>query len=329
MASCAAGAGVPLTRGDVPPPAVALSEAALSWDRTSASDVALIVDDYSLAFFAQGNALSKPLLVSQQAELATIGAPVDVWLLDDLIAGRVPDYRLYVVVNAFLLDAKAREVVRNHVSRNGKVVLWVYAPGALDETASGQTAFELTGVSVGFVPKIGRLRVKVTDASHPLLDGTPKGLEYGPEEPAGPVFFAMPAKGCEYLGFINVPSLAANPPQAFGGLVVRPFDGWTSVYSAAPDVPAVILRGLARKAGVHLYLDTGDVVWGNASMLAVHALTAGDKHVRLRAPAEVHDAVSGEMVAPGAEEFRVTMQAGETRIFYIGDPARFAGEAAQ
>jgi len=296
--------------------------ASLGWDRSSVSEIALVVDHYSLAYTAEGNALSMPLLRLQQAELEEIGAPYDVWLLDDLIAGRMPDYKLYLFANAFFLDPQAREVVKNHVGRNGKTALWVFAPGALDRSMSGRTAFELTGLSVAFVPKTAPLRVKVVNASHPLVDGVTKNLEYGTTEEAGPVFFAVPNRG-EMIGTIQVPSLMDKEPQEWAGLIAREFDGWTSVYSAAPNVPAALLRGMARRAGVHLYVDTEDVIYGNASVLAIHALSAGDKQIKLPRRADVRDIMSGEAIASGASEFAVAMRAGETRLFYTGDPERF------
>lgn len=318
-----AGAGLVWSAvNDTGSPAGRFPPTSVSWDRSSVSQIALVVDHYSLAYMAQGNALSLPLLALQQAELAEVGAPYDVWLLDDLIAGRTPDYRLYVFVNAFFLDARARDVVRNHVGRNGKTALWVFAPGAIDQSMSGRTAFELTGLSVAFVPKTAPLRVKLVDAAHPVVDGVPKKLEYGTAEAAGPVFFALPNRG-DMLGTIRVPSLGDGEPREWAGLIVRQFDGWTSVYSAAPHLPAALLRSIARNAGVHLYVDTGDVVYANASVVAIRALTAGDKRIRLRQKADVRDALSGEPIASGAQEMTVAMRQGETRLLYVGEAERF------
>jgi hypothetical protein len=285
--------------------------------RTSAAEMALIVDHYSLAYLAQGNVLSSPLLAGQCASLARVGAPYDVWLLDDLIAGRLPDYRLYVMANAFCLDETARVKVREQIARDDKTVLWVYAPGSMDETLSGRTAFELTDLALGFVSKTAPLRAKVVDATHPLIEGAPEGLEYGPAEPMGPVFFAMPTRG-QVLGTIVVPSLLdKGEPREWAGLIASEGEDWTTIFSAAPNVPPELLRPIARRAGVHLYVDSGDQVWANGSLVAVHALTAGDKRVRLPQAADVRDAQSGASIATKATEFPVAMAAGETRVFMV------------
>jgi len=285
--------------------------------RASVAEIALIVDHYSLAYLAEGNVLSEPLLAGQCGSLAQVGAPYDVWLLDDLIAGRLPEYKLYVMADAFYLDEEARVEVREQIARDNKTVVWVYAPGSMDETLSGRTAMELTDLALGFVSKTAPLRVKVIDATHPLIEGVPERFEYGVAEATGPVFFAMPTRG-QPLGAIMVPSLLdKGEPREWAGLIASEGEGWTTVFSAAPNVPPELLRPIARRAGVHLYVDSGDQVWANGSLLAVHALTAGDKRVRLPEAADVRDAQSGASIATKATEFAVAMTAGETRVFRL------------
>ncbi|MGQ9732120.1 MAG: hypothetical protein ACUVX8_12705, partial [Candidatus Zipacnadales bacterium] len=228
-----------------------IANAVLTEDRHSVAEIALLVDHYSLAYLAEGKALSAPLLTDQCISLAQVGAPFDVWLLDDLLAGRMPKYKLYVMANAFYLDAEARNNLRNLLARDGQMVVWVYAAGALDETLSGRTALDLTDLAISFVPKAGKLRVKIIDAAHPAIDGVPKNFEYGPLSEIGPVFFALPTRG-EALGVIEVPSqLAKGQPSRWAGLVLAESENWTTIFSAAPNVPAPILQPLARRAGVH------------------------------------------------------------------------------
>ena len=297
-----------------------LAQAALAWDRRPTAEIALVVDHLSLAYLAEGNALSLPLLTQQCASLDEVGAPYDVWMLDDLIAGRMPDYKLYVIADAFDLDQRARQAIRDQLARDGKTVLWIYAPGAMDESLSGRTAFEVTDLAIGFVPKAAPLRVKIVDSAHPLIDGVTKGLEYGTTEPTGPVFFALPTRG-EVLGTIRVPSqLDKGAPREWAGLIASESETWTTIFSAAPNVPAELLRPIARRAGVHLYVDTGDLVYANASVLALHAVTSGDKRVRLPQSADVLDLNTQERLATNASEFRLAMPAGQTRLFRLAAP---------
>jgi hypothetical protein len=286
------------------------------------SQIAVLLDHYSLAYLAQGNALSKPLLTDQFGALAALGAPYDVWLLDDLIGGRMPEYSLYIVLNAFALDAKARQAVRKVVARDDKTVLWVFAPGAIDRTFSGSAALDLTGLSIGFVTHEAPVRVRILDPSHPLVDGLPKGMAYGTTASTGPIFYALPNRG-DIIGMVGVPARPNADARDWPGLLFAEMEDWTSIYSAAPNVPVDILRGIARHAAVHFYTDPGDVVLANASMLAVHARQGGDKGIRLRWPADVWDILTGEKLGTDVHELALAMAAGETRLLYTGDTDRF------
>ena len=308
---------------DQPAPGVAGNP--LLWDRSSVSEVAVVVDHYSLAYMAHGNTLSRPLLTDQLTAIAQLGAPYDVWLLDDLIAGNMPDYSLYVVLNAFLLDADARSAVRRVVARDDKTVLWIFAPGAIDETLSGSAALDLTGLPIGFITREAPVRVTITDASHPLIDGVKKGLSYGTDGPSGPLFFVMPTRG-DILGAVTMKLKDSEEARQWPGLVSGEFEHWTSIYSAAPNVPLPILSGIARHAGIHLYSEPGDIVRAGASTVTLHALSSGEKRVRLKRQATVIDAATGDNLAETASELTLPMQAGERRVLYIGESGRFGAQ---
>ena len=52
---------------------------------------------------------------------------------------------------------------------------------------------------------------------------------------------------------------------------------WSSVYVATPNVPAPVLRGIARFAGVHLYNEDGDVLYATPNLLSVHSVSGGPR----------------------------------------------------
>lgn len=45
------------------------------------------------------------------------------------------------------------------------------------------------------------------------------------------------------------------------GFAVKAFPNWTSLYVAAPNIPANVLRSIARFAGAHIYSDDADVIY--------------------------------------------------------------------
>ena len=299
-----------------------VAQQALAWDRASAGEIALVVDDISLAYLAEGTALSFPLLNRQKMELARIGAPVDVWLLEDIAAGLAPEYKLYIVANAFVMDEALREAVRAQLGRNGKTVLWIYAPGAVADRFSGRSIRDLTGFPAAFVERQGAIRVAITDPGHPLLADAAGVTEYGPTRPLAPVFFSDP-RGVEVLGKLQVPLQQGTAGSA--GLAALRFPTWTSIYSAAPDVPGPLLRSFARAAGVHLYVDTGDAVYANRSLVAIHAATTGQRTLYLPRRTDVYDLIADRLVGSNVTEVPLALVEGQTALYYIGDPARRGG----
>ena len=74
------------------------------------------------------------------------------------------------------------------------------------------------------------------------------------------------------------------------GMGVKSFPQWTSIYVAAPNLPAPVLRGIAGFAGVHLYNRDGDVLYATRDLLSIHTVAGGDRTFRLpRQVEEVYD----------------------------------------
>jgi hypothetical protein len=92
---------------------------------------------------------------------------------------------------------------------------------------------------------------------------------------------------------------------------------WQSIWSAAPILPAALLRHFAREAGVHIYLDTGEQVIAERGLIAVHAARSGRREIVLRAPSDVVDVRTGAMVATQADRFTIDLARGQTGVFRI------------
>jgi hypothetical protein len=287
-----------------------VGETAVETDRTSAAQIAVIVDDISAAYTRCGNSLVKPLLYDQRLELGRMGAPYDVWLLSDLLADRVPEYRMYVFLDAFVLDDAGRQKLREILGRDGKMAVWVYAPGAIDDELSPKTMWDLTGIRLDFSTKPGPLQVRVA-GSHPLYaPDIQSELTYGTSAEITPVVSSMDTEA-------DVMGKLVGSGRA--GLVARKFVNWTSVFSAAPNLPAVLLRGLAKAAGVHLYVETDDPIYVNKSWIGLHARTGGTKTVTLPKAADVYDMIHKRVLVRAATSFSVELKSGDTMLVYVGN----------
>jgi hypothetical protein len=124
------------------------------------------------------------------------------------------------------------------------------------------------------------------------------------------------AASVERLTGVQLAEGALTSPE--GGLALRRHEAWVSAYSPGP-VLCGDLRSLARDAGVHLYTNDPDVaVFANAHYLTVCADAAGgETTIRLRGPATVADALTGEIVCKEGQAFRPNLRPKEVRILRL------------
>ena len=270
-------------------------------DRRSTSEIAVVVDDISAAYMACGDELSKPLLSDQRVGLSLIGAPSDVWTLDDILGGRAPRYKLYVFLNAFYLDGNSRTQLVKALDAEPCTAVWIYAAGGIDQAVGGRMMKDLTGLTLVQRPGKGPVQVSVP--------GDP-GYTYGAAEPFLPRFACVDDQA-DIRGKLAGTEL--------GGLAVRDYGQIRSVWSAAPHLPAALLRGVADEAGVTLYANNGDGIYACQDLLAVRAAT-GEQRIHLPQTRDVYDLLSGRLLARGVSEFQPGLAPGGVGLYYLADP---------
>ncbi|MBU0609973.1 MAG: hypothetical protein KKI08_18960, partial [Armatimonadetes bacterium] len=287
--------------------------------RSGPAQVAVVVDDISAAYTACGSDLVKPLLSDQRLGLALMGVPYDVWTLDDVLAGMAVGYRLYIFLDAFYLDDNARQQLLGALGQHKCTALWIYGAGALDVGMSLRPMKYLTGFTLvrPLRPIAGAAAGDQAEGPAPRTDrgplqvriGGPEGYVYGASVPVTPRFACMDDRADVRGTLVGTP---------YGGLAVGERDGLKSVWSAAPQLPASLLRSIALDADAHVFSQNGAGVYANRNLLAVRASTDGDQRVHLPHLAEVYDLATGKPVRSAATEFVVNMKAGEIKLFYWG-----------
>jgi hypothetical protein len=291
-----------------------IGEWAIELDRTPQADVAVFLDDESMFYEDIRNTLSIPLIWHQRHQgLARFGAPYDMYLLQDFIDGRLPPYKLCIFLNAFHLDAGRRAALLRELARTGCTALWIYAPGFVAEKLSLDAMRDLTGFTFESAPQPWGPFMHVTRFDHPITIDVPQDLFWGTNSILGPLFHVKDPDAT-VLGEVVYTMGRCKP-----GLAVKAMDGWTSIYAAAPNIPAPVLRGIARFARAHVYNDAGDVLTGTRDLLAVHTTSGGRREFRLPARAEViHDLYENRTVARRASRFTVEMAPVSSALWYTG-----------
>ncbi len=297
-----------------------LGEFSLHLDRTPSAEIAVLVDDESFLYESLNNDLDIPLIFQQRLwGLPRLGAPSDYYLLQDFIEGRLPPYKLYIFLNAFQLDATRREALHRELQRDGRVALWIYAPGYIQDKPELASMTALTGFQFGKGEHIWGPLMHILNFEHPITAEVPQDLFWGTNNRLGPVFHLEDPEAT-ILGQVVYSQGRCKP-----GLGIKTYADWTSIYCAAPNIPAPVLRGIARFAGVHLYNEDGDVLFASRQLLGVHTLVGGLRTFFLPQRVEiVYDLFARRTVAQDVAHFDVTLPSRSTALYYVGGRDRIA-----
>jgi hypothetical protein len=297
-----------------------IGEKSMRRDRSSAAEIAVILDDESFFYETCRYDLDIPLIFQQRLwGLPKMGAPFDAVLLDDLLAGKLPSYKLYVFLNPFRLDGARRAALAKELRRDGRTALWIYAPGFIKDRPGLENMEELTGIRFGLGEQPWGPLVHITDFEHAITRGLGQDVAWGTNNKLAPLFHVDDPEA-RVLGEVVYSQGNCRP-----GFAVKEFPVWKSAYSAAPNLPASVLRNIARWAGVHIYSDAGDVLTADRSLVGIHTLSGGKRVIRLpRCAPEVIDVFTGEILARDAAEIDVVLKPRSTALFSIG-PAPAGG----
>jgi len=301
-------------------------EAAIERERESASQIAVFTSGRTARYhdvYRASPIYHNLILYTLWDAMGKIGAPYDIYCLDDLAEPAVRDgYRLYVFLNAFFLRPEDRAAIEA-LKADGRTLLFLYAPGYVSrETGLDIAGIEdLTGMSV--VKRADRewMEYATVESDHPALAGIEPGtsvrmiafsyelsIKLHPIE-LGPVFAIDDPQA----------TVLATYPDGQPALAARDFGAWRSVYCAVPRMTSEVLRGVARFAGVHLYCAEDVVMDADNRLLMLHSGWDGDRmlEVALPRPMTVTDAWTGEVLCTGADRLEVELPESTTRLLRL------------
>ncbi len=119
------------------------------------AEVALVVDPHSARYLNDGHAMIPQIYQGTRNKLNRLGAPFEVFSLNDLSRVDLKRYRLLVFPGLFVVTPEKLQVLEKHVFNDDRTVLFAYAAGICDgkgldpkrvESLTG-TPFQTPGVS--------------------------------------------------------------------------------------------------------------------------------------------------------------------------------------
>ncbi|UCC64478.1 MAG: hypothetical protein JSV36_05315, partial [Anaerolineae bacterium] len=186
---------------------------------------------------------------------------------------------------------------------------WVYAPGLIGETLDVGNCLDVTGLRLKLLKDKAPLQVEIRVRGADALLGLSSGLRYGTERKIGPVLVGDDPDAAvlgELYGF-------GEP-----GLIRKEMDGLQTYFSAAPKLPAVLLRAIAADAGVHVYNEQDDITYVNRSFVGLHTPRAGQRTLRFQEPTDLYDVYCEEAVATNALEVTLCLPARYSALYFRG-----------
>ncbi|MBC8230393.1 beta-galactosidase [bacterium] len=321
-------------------------EKTLSLERkTPTAEIAVIFDEKGPMYESLSNTLSWPLIYKQRVYgLSRMGAPYRFHLLNDLVEGKMPDYKLYIFLNCFYLNAAERKALDKKVKRDGNVALWLFGAGIGNERGlSLENMAELTGFQFASLDSIWELTCSIRNYQHPITQGLRSDTVFGTDLRIGPIITVSDPEAT-ILGLLifnqgrNEPGFAVKDFGKSARLLRPDEDGtrndialedskssvlgvgdWSSVYSTAPNLPADLLRNIARYAGCHIYNEANDVIYASRYFICLHSAQGGSRTINLPKRTNVWDVFVEKQIASSVASFQADIPPGSTVLYYLGE----------
>lgn len=259
------------------------------------------LDGSVLTFRRGGPVLTWESFVTNATRFARIGAPVDYLLAENLEQDK-GEYKLYIFLNCFTYDDKMLAAVRK-LQQKKTTLLWVYAPGYTHGTKNSTANMkQLTGID------FAESELEILPGAK-LKDGRWMG---GRTTRIAPTFYVT-APGMEVLGVDETGKAGIAAVKTGKSL---------SVFSNAYQFDVPFLQNIARRAGVHIFSESGDPMEANDHLFSMHTRFKGKKVIKLPRKTTVLDVINRRIVAENVSEFTFDARLFSSWIFYYGDDAR-------
>ena len=304
-----------------------IAKAAYELDRRKASEIAFIYDEESIASVSP--ATTKELIERvRNYEIARIGAPVDQYYHNDLNNPDMPDYKLYIFFNTFVLTDAEREQIKKKLAKNNAVAIWMYASGIInpdkEQKFDPANIKELTGIEIEMLLENYDANFRFT-GEHDLVNGLDRRKVYGDTASSrNSVSGVADAGGWSvylypyfYANDTDATTCASFLTSGKDAIAIKEHDGFRSVFYGSKSINSAVIRRFAEYAGVHIYTDAEDVFFANKNYITIHASESGKKIIKLNRRCDVYEVYEEKYYAKDTDEFTFEMDFGVTKMFKL------------
>lgn len=294
------------------------------------NEIAVIFDEDSVHLVSKGTNATM-LDLYRTSDLARIGAPVDYYYHDDMSDDRMPDYKLYLMLNTFSLTDAEREAIRKKAAKNHATVVWMYAPGFVnfdkDVPMDNANIEDITGMKIERIDETHSVKFRITAPDHPALRRAVPDRYYGwidrdvsstiwvgsaldvPFQ--NPCFTIRESDDVTILGRYSVD----NKPA----LALKDNGEFVSVYCTAQILRAELLTSLAEYAGCHIYGYEDDCIYANENYVNIHAAYTGRHTLHFKKKCSPYEVYEGKYYGKDIDTLELELYRGQTLTFCVND----------
>ncbi|MCE5323602.1 beta-galactosidase [bacterium] len=274
-------------------------QAAIPSFKRYSPEIAIIIDQRSQYYADPVPPVNRTLLAAFRQQFYRIGAPVGLYLLDDLTAGKVPPAKMYIFLDTFRLDDSQLKAIKKYTSTKGCVNLWMYCPGVIDnDKMLPDRVQDVVGIKLKKLQKCSGA-ISYNSGKFTACDGFISG-SYAVIDP-------------------SAKTIAKYAESADVAVASKDMGGYTNVYCGVTALPSYLLRQFAVMAGVHVYSDQSDVVMAGNGFVALAASSNGVKKLSMPFECSLQDVLTSEKYGP-AKQFSFEMALGDARIWRVTFP---------
>lgn len=238
----------------------------------STADVLLVHDTRSFYFMGSSREHSG---IAHRANnwvpvaLFKSGVMHDAVHLDDLPLLDLDQYKAIVFANTYVMTKDQRTFIREKVAKNGRHLIWVYAPGYSDgNTLDKKFTEELVGLKLAPLPSGQEITVKIDSSITENYSFTT-----GKNMVTDPVLVVNDARATP-LGRVK-----SHEAVAFASVTLKESTSW---FLSLPYDNTRLWTYMLKQSGAHVYPSEEAIIYGADGIISIHTGKGGVTKVTLK-----------------------------------------------
>ncbi|MHB8964175.1 MAG: hypothetical protein ACYC5K_13595, partial [Saccharofermentanales bacterium] len=229
-----------------------------NYKKAKAPEVVFVMDEQAMSLMGD-KASAQQIMAASRQTIYRSGLSYGFYLIEDLLAGRLSDAKLFVMMTPWRLSSSDAAAVKSIIQKSGKTTLWMYGAG-LTKAADFNS---LTGMTIESVDQVINNSIKLTSDSTTI-----NGIG------AGPYYFVASTSGATVLGNYS----AVSGAKAAYAKISK--NGWNSIFYGSTNLTPAVLSYAAETAGCNRFVDTGETGYADDHLFVLHTKASGNKQIR-------------------------------------------------